>query len=198
MTFPVVVDPSYGPTVIIQTLKSRLTDRPLSRRVQLQSSLLVSLYMHLLQQIIPCPITSILLPKEKHGRHCSDQRKRHTSPDVKCVLRTHRRSPIVHKVTEPEQDDVLDRHGRNEDLIRHAPVRVQGIVTRADTSKHDSEQHNSVDRRGGVRRRTLRHKVSKQHQPDPRERADKARDQSVLGLVDALVATSAPFDERIR
>lgn len=163
-----------------------------------RKSLFVSLDMHLFQQVIPRPVTSIFLAEEEHDGHRSDQGKGHGSPYVKRVLGTHGSRPVVDKVTEPEQDGVLDRHGGDENLVGHASVGVQGVVTRADAGKHDAEQHEPVDRRGRVRGSALGHEVSKQHQAYPGESTDETRDQTVLGFVDSPVATSAPFDEGVR
>ena len=74
------------------------------------------------------PVAAILLPKHVHDWQTNHYCKARRSKNIEDLLRTRRCHPVVDEVRESVQQEILDQHAHDEDLIVHVAVRVECVA----------------------------------------------------------------------
>ena len=93
----------------------------------------------LLKYIMPTPKTPIPLPPKEEDRRGSKHAKAYTSKDIKHRLRALLRRPIINEVAEAIEEEILEHHAQDKDLIRHVAVRINGIGGCTDSGACDTK-----------------------------------------------------------
>src|SRR5271170_1265649 len=91
------------------------------------------------------PETTISLSEDIHRQTQQNNKSRNPSKRSKHLHWSTRHDPVIHVIAHAVEEEVLERHGHDENFVGKIAETIEDVCTGSNGAKKDTEEHDSVD-----------------------------------------------------